>query len=149
MPLSINTNVASLTAQRAMMNSNAGLESAFERLSTGKRINSAADDAAGLAIGKDLESRVSGLNQAIRNANDAISMVQIAEGSLDEATTILQRMRDLSVQAANGSLSSAEQGYLDTEQEKLATALNDVLKQAKFDDITLIDNTATASDDKN
>ena len=149
MPLSINTNVASLTAQRAMMNSNAGLESAFERLSTGKRINSAADDAAGLAIGKDLESRVSGLNQAIRNANDAISMVQIAEGSLDEATTILQRMRDLSVQAANGSLSSAEQGYLDTEQEKLATTLNDVLKQAKFDDITLIDNTATASDDKN
>ena len=149
MPLSINTNVASLTAQRAMMNSNAGLESAFERLSTGKRINSAADDAAGLAIGKDLESRVSGLNQAIRNANDAISMVQIAEGSLDEATSILQRMRDLSVQAANGSLSSAEQGYLDTEQEKLATTLNDVLKQAKFDDITLIDNTATASDDKN
>jgi flagellin len=149
MPLSINTNVASLTAQRAMMNSNAGLESAFERLSTGKRINSASDDAAGLAIGKDLESRVSGLNQAIRNANDAISMVQIAEGSLDEATTILQRMRDLSVQAANGSLSSAEQGYLDTEQEKLATALNDVLKQAKFDDITLIDNTASASNDMN
>ena len=85
MPLSINTNIASLTAQRAMMNSNAGLERSFERLSTGQRINSASDDAAGLAIGKDLESRVSGLNQAIRNANDGISMVQIAEGALDEA----------------------------------------------------------------
>ena len=106
MPLSINTNIASLTAQRAMGNSNAGLERAFERLSTGQRVNSASDDAAGLAIGKDLESRVSGLNQSIRNANDAISMVQIAEGSLDEATSILQRMRDLAVQVANGSLSS-------------------------------------------
>jgi flagellin len=149
MPLSINTNVASLTAQRAMYNSNAGLETAYERLSTGKRVNSAVDDAAGLAIGKDLESRVSGLNQAIRNVNDGISMVQIAEGSLDEATSILQRMRDLAVQAANGSLSSTEQGYLDTEHEKLATALDDVLKQAKFDDMTLIDSTATDADDKN
>ena len=138
MPLSINTNVASLTAQRAMMNSNAGLESAFERLSTGKRINSAADDAAGLAIGKDLESRVSGLNQAIRNVNDGISMVQIAEGSLDEATTILQRMRDLAVQASNGSLSSTEQKYLDTEHEKLAETLDKVLAQSKFNGSALI-----------
>jgi flagellin len=149
MPLSINTNIASLTAQRAMLNSNSALETSYERLSTGQRINSASDDAAGLAIGKDLESRVSGLNQAIRNVNDGISMVQIAEGSLDEATSILQRMRDLAVQGSNGSLSSTEQGYLDTEQEKLATALDDVLKQAKFDDITLIDSTATDADDKN
>ena len=79
MPLSINTNIASMTAQRSFLNSNAALETSFERLSTGKRVNSAVDDAAGLAIGKDLESRVSGLNQAIRNANDGISMVQIAE----------------------------------------------------------------------
>ena len=149
MPLSINTNIASLTAQRAMLNSNSALETSYERLSTGQRINSASDDAAGLAIGKDLESRVSGLNQAIRNVNDGISMVQIAEGSLDEATSILQRMRDLAVQGSNGSLSSTEQGYLDTEQEKLATSLDDVLKQAKFDDMTLIDSTATDADDKN
>ena len=149
MPLSINTNIASLTAQRAMLNSNSALETSYERLSTGQRINSASDDAAGLAIGKDLESRVSGLNQAIRNVNDGISMVQIAEGSLDEATSILQRMRDLAVQGSNGSLSSTEQGYLDTEHEKLATALDDVLKQAKFDDMTLIDSTATDADDKN
>jgi flagellin len=148
MPLSINTNVASLTAQRAMYNSNAGLETAYERLSTGKRVNSAVDDAAGLAIGKDLESRVSGLNQAIRNVNDGISMVQIAEGALDEVTSILQRMRDLAVQAANGSLSSTEQGYLDTEQSKLADSLDAAVKQAVFNDTTLIDSTATASNDK-
>ena len=98
------------------MNSNSALESAFERLSTGKRINGAVDDAAGLAIAKDLESRVSGLNQAIRNVNDGISMVQITEGTLDEVTSILQRMRDLAVQASNASLSSTERGYLDTEQ---------------------------------
>ena len=145
MPLSINTNVASLTAQRAMINSNAGLESAFERLSTGKRINSAADDAAGLAIGKDLESRVSGLNQAIRNVNDGISMVQIAEGALDEVTTILQRMRDLSVQAANGSLSSVDQGYLDTEQSKLAESLGTALDQVKFNNTDLVSDTAATS----
>ena len=138
MPLSINTNIASLTAQRAMINSNAGLETAFERLSTGKRVNSASDDAAGLAIGKDLESRVRGLNQAVRNVNDGISMVQIAEGALDEVTTILQRMRDLAVQAANGSLGSSERGYLDTEHKKLAESLNSVVGQAKFGSTQLI-----------
>ena len=138
MPLSINTNIASLTAQRAMLNSNSALETSFERLSTGKRINSAADDAAGLAIAKDLESRVSGLNQAIRNVNDGISMVQIAEGALDEVTTILQRMRDLSVQASNGSLSATERGYLDTEHSKLATTLGQVIDQSQFNGTDLV-----------
>jgi len=127
-----------------MINSNSALETAYERLSTGKRVNSAADDAAGLAIGKDLESRVSGLNQAVRNVNDGISMVQIAEGALDEVTSILQRMRDLSVQAANGSLSSTERGYLDTEHSKLATTLNSVLDQAKFVSTDLIGSSATS-----
>ena len=143
MPLSINTNVASMTAQRSFLNSNSELETAFERLATGKRINSSVDDAAGLAIGTDLESRVSGLNQAIRNTNDGISMVQIAEGALDEATTILQRMRDLSVQAASGGLSATERGYLDTEQSKLASALDSALDQAKFNDTDLIATSAT------
>jgi flagellin len=144
MPLSINTNIASMTAQRSFINSNASLEQAFERLSTGKRVNSAVDDAAGLAIAKDLESRVSGLNQAIRNVNDGISMVQIAEGTLDEATTILQRMRDLAVQASNGSLSSTERGYLDAEHAKLAATLDSVLNQAKFDDVDLIGSSTTS-----
>ena len=142
MPLSINTNIASLTAQRAMLNSNSALETSFERLSTGKRINSASDDAAGLAIGKDLESRVSGLNQAIRNVNDGISMVQIAEGALDEVTSILQRMRDLSVQAANGSLSATEQGYLDVEHSKLATTLGSVIDQSQFNGTDLVSDSA-------
>ena len=120
MPLSINTNIASMTAQRSFLNSNSALETAFERLSTGKRINSASDDAAGLAIGTDLQSRVSGLNQAVRNVNDGISMIQITEGAYSEVTAILQRMRDLAVQGASGALSSTETSYLDTEQSKLA-----------------------------
>ena len=139
MPLSINTNIASMTAQRSFLNSNASLEQSFERLSTGKRVNSAVDDAAGLAIGKDLESRVSGLNQAIRNVNDGISMVQIAEGTLDEATSILQRMRDLAVQAANGSLSSTEQQYLDDEMDKLQSSIDDVINQSQFNGTDLVD----------
>jgi flagellin len=141
MPLSINTNLASMTAQRSFLNSNSALETAFERLSTGKRVNSAADDAAGLAIGKDLESRVNGLNQAIRNVNDGISMVQITEGTLDEVTTILQRMRDLAVQASNASLSSTERGYLDAEQAKLATTLGSVIDQSQFNGTDLVDDT--------
>jgi flagellin len=138
MPLSINTNIASMTAQRSFLNSNQALETSFERLSTGKRINSAVDDAAGLAIGKDLESRVNGLNQAVRNVNDGISMVQIAEGALDEVTTILQRMRDLAVQAASDSLTTTERGYLDAEHNKLAESMNSVLNQAKFANKDLI-----------
>ena len=145
MPLSINTNIASLTAQRAMLNSNSALETSFERLSTGKRINSAADDAAGLAIGKDLESRVSGLNQAVRNVNDGISMVQIAEGALDEVTSILQRMRDLAVQAENGSLSSTERGYLDAEHSKLATTLGTVIDQSQFNGTDLVNDSGAKS----
>ena len=145
MPLSINTNLASMTAQRAFLNTNIALDTAFERLSTGKRVNSSVDDAAGLAIGKDLESRVSGLNQAIRNTNDGISMVQIAEGAMDEVTTILQRMRDLAVQAANGSVSSTEQGYLDAEHSKLATTLGQVIDQAKFNGTDLVSDSATTS----
>ena len=141
MALSINTNLASMTAQRSFLNSNSALETAFERLSTGKRVNSAADDAAGLAIGKDLESRVNGLNQAIRNVNDGISMVQITEGTLDEVTTILQRMRDLAVQASNASLGSTERGYLDAEQAKLATTLGSVVDQSQFNGTDLVDDT--------
>ena len=145
MPLSINTNVASLNAQRAMFNSNLALETAYERLATGKRVNSSVDDAAGLAIGKDLESHVRGLNQAIRNVNDGISMVQITEGTLDEVTTILQRMRDLSVQAANGSLSSTERGYLDAEHAKLATTLGAVIDLAKFNEFDLVNDSGANS----
>ena len=142
MPLSINTNIASMTAQRAMMNSNSGLETAFERLSTGKRINSAVDDAAGLAIGKELEARVSGLNQAIRNTNDGISIIQIAEGALDEVSTILQRVRDIAVQAANDSLSTAERTYLKTEADALIDSFEDVTAAAKWNGSTVFSTSA-------
>ena len=141
MALSVNTNIASLSAQRALNSSQGTLETAFERLSTGKRINSAVDDAAGLAISTTLGSRVSGINQAIRNTNDGISVVQIAEGALDEVTNILQRMRDLAVQAANDSLGSSERTYLDTEQSNLASALDDVTGAAKFGSTALLDGT--------
>ena len=147
MPLSINTNIASLTAQRTMIDSNQKLETAFERLSTGKRINSAVDDAAGLAIGTSMQSQVNGMNQAIRNTNDGISMVQIAEGALDEVTTILQRMRDIAVQSANDSLGSTERGYLQTEHDKLANALDDVLGAAKFNGDALINTSGSSGTD--
>lgn len=144
MPLSVNTNIASLTAQRSLLNSQSTLETAFERLSTGKRINSAVDDAAGLAISQTLTSKVNGLNQAVRNTNDGISVVQIAEGALDEVTSILQRMRDLAVQAANDSLSTTERGYLQTEQGKLADALDDVAGAAKFGSTALLNGSFNA-----
>jgi flagellin len=144
MPLSLNTNLASLTAQRTMIESNQKLETAFERLSTGKRVNSAVDDAAGLAVGTAMQSQVNGMNQAIRNTNDGISMVQIAEGALDEVTTILQRMRDIAVQAANDSLGTTERGYLQTEHDKLANSLDDVLGAAKFNGNALIDTSGSS-----
>ena len=144
MPLSISTNIASLSAQRSFLTSNAALETSYERLASGKRINSSSDDAAGLAIAVDLSSRVSGTNQAIRNVNDGISMVQIMDGAFDEVTSILQRMRDMAVQAANGSLSTTEQGYIDTEQSKLVDALNASINQAKFSSKDLVTGSATA-----
>ena len=132
MPLSINTNIASLPSQRAMLTTNRDLETAFERLSTGKRVNTAVDDAAGLAIAERLTGRINGLNQAIRNANDGISVVQIAEGAQDEVTTIIQRLRDLAVQGANSSLSATERGFLETESDKLLESLSQAAGMAEF-----------------
>lgn len=145
MPLSISTNIASMTAQRAFLNSNSALETAYERLATGKRINSSSDDAAGLAVAVDLDSQARGLNQAVRNVNDGISMVQIVEGAYDEVTSILQRMRDLAVQAANGSLTSTEQGYLQSENDRLEAAINAALDKAKFSNKDLADDTTGTS----
>src|SRR6056300_67627 len=101
MALTVNTNVASLNGQRNLMGSTKGLETSMQRLASGLRINSARDDAAGLQISNRLTSQINGLNIAVRNANDGISMAQTAEGALQESTNILQRMRDLSIQSAN------------------------------------------------
>ena len=115
----INTNVTSLIAQQALTVNNRSLTKTMEQLSTGKRINSAADDAAGLAISDKMTAQIRGLNQAVRNANDAISMVQTAEGALNEVTNMLQRMRELAVQSVNGTNSSADRASLDAEYDQL------------------------------
>ena len=128
MALTVNTNVSALNAQRATLQSQGEMASAMERLATGKRINSAVDDAAGLAIAARMESQVSGLNQAVRNANDAISLVSTAEGALQETTAILQRIRELSIQSAGGAPSNADRVNLNKEviqlQEELARIAN-------------------------
>jgi flagellin len=119
----INTNVKSLIAQQALAVNNRGLSKAMEQLSTGRRINSAADDAAGLAISNKMTAQIRGLNQAVRNANDAISMAQTTEGALEEVSNMLQRLREVAVQAVNGTNSSADRISLDKEYDALFTEI--------------------------
>jgi flagellin len=131
-----------------MLNTGRELETAFERLSTGKRVNTAVDDAAGLAIAERLTGRINGLNQAIRNANDGVSVVQIAEGAQDEVTTIIQRLRDLAVQGANSSLSATERSFLETEADKLLQSMTQAAGMAEFSgNELLLGNTGTTDAD--
>ncbi len=139
MALVINTNVASLNAQRQLMNSGAALDRSTERLSSGQRINSAKDDAAGLAIANRMTSQVRGLDQAIRNANDGVSLIQTAEGALSESTNILQRMRELSVQSANGIYSPSDRKTLDAEVKQLVSELDRIAKTTSFNGQNLLD----------
>lgn len=139
MALVINTNVASLNAQRQLMNSGAALDRSTERLSSGQRINSAKDDAAGLAIANRMTSQVRGLDQAIRNANDGVSLIQTAEGALSESTNILQRMRELSVQSANGIYSASDRKTLDAEVKQLVSELDRIAKTTSFNGQNLLD----------
>ena len=141
MALYVNTNVSSLNAQRQLMGSGNSLDQAFERLSSGFRINSAADDAAGLQISNRLGSQINGLNQGNRNANDAISMAQTAEGALDESTNILQRMRTLSIQSANGSNSDEDRAALQKEVASLQTELTRIAETTTFGGKNLLDGT--------
>ena len=143
MGLGINTNLASLSAQRALSGSQMEASSAMERLSTGLRINSAADDAAGLAIASRFTSQINGMNQAIRNGNDGISLIQTAEGALTEATTILQRMRELAVQSANTTNSSSDRTALQAEVSALTTELNRISSTTEFNNVKLLDGTFT------
>jgi flagellin len=139
MALVINTNVASLNSQRQLMNSGSALDRATERLSSGSRINSAKDDAAGLAIANRMTSQVRGLDQAVRNANDGISLIQTAEGALSESTNILQRMRELSVQSANGIYSASDRKTLDAEVKQLVSELDRIAKTTSFNGQNLLD----------
>ncbi len=138
MALTVNTNIASLNTQRNLNNSSASLNTSLQRLSTGSRINSAKDDAAGLQIANRLTSQVNGLNVATKNANDGISLAQTAEGALQQSTNILQRMRDLSLQSANGSNSDSERTALNGEVKQLQKELDRISNTTTFGGRTAI-----------
>ncbi|RBO84881.1 flagellin [Marinomonas aquiplantarum] len=141
MALYVNTNTSSINAQRQLMSSSKSLDTSFQRLSSGLRINSAADDAAGLLVSNRLTSQVNGLNQSVRNANDGISLSQTAEGALDETTNMLQRMRTLSIQAANGSNSDKDRAALQQEVSQLSTEINRIASDTTFGGENLLDGT--------
>ncbi|WP_322802944.1 flagellin [Vibrio alfacsensis] len=132
MAITVNTNVSALVAQRNLSNATDMLNQSMERLSSGKRINSAKDDAAGLQISNRLQSQMRGLDVAVRNANDGISIMQTAEGAMDEVTNIMQRMRDLSLQSSNGSNSNAERLALQEEVSALNDELNRIAETTSF-----------------
>ena len=139
MPSIVNTNVMSLNAQRQLNKSQLAQNTAMERLSSGLRINSAKDDAAGLSISTGMSSQIRGLNQAVRNANDGVSMAQTAEGSMDEMTNILQRMRELSVQAANDTNSDSNRASIQIEVDQLYSELDRIAETTSFNGINLLD----------
>jgi flagellin len=136
--LTISTNTASISAQRHWHNSRADLNTAMERLSSVKRINSAGDDSAGLAIRDKMTSQIKGLNQAVRNANDAVSLLQAAEGGMEEVTTILQRMRTLAVQASNDTNTSSDRQNITDEIMDLSAEINRVSDTSTFNNQNLL-----------
>ena len=140
----INTNVSALYAQGALTVNNRNLGVAMQQLSTGSRVNSAKDDAAGLAIGQNMTSQIRGLDQAVRNANDGISMLQTADGALVETTNMLQRMRELAVQSASGTLSDTQRGYLSTEFTNLRDQIGKVASETMWNGKSILSASATA-----
>jgi flagellin len=138
MGLFVNTNVSSLNAQSKLFDSGQALSQSFERLSSGFRINSAADDSAGLQISDRMTTQIQGLNQAARNANDAISLVQTAEGALGEVTTSLQRIRTLAVQSQNGINSSADRNALQKEVTALKNEISRIAADTQFGDLNIL-----------
>ena len=135
----INSNIMSLNAQRSLGATNSNLSTALERLSTGLRINSAKDDAAGLAISERFTAQIRGLNQGVRNANDAVSLSQTAEGALTEVTNNLQRIRELAVQSANATNSASDRTALDAEAQQLLSEIDRISSQTTFNGINLLD----------
>ena len=143
MALTINTNVASLNAQRNLTTSSMDLATSLQRLSSGLRINSAKDDAAGLAISERMTTQVRGMNVAMRNANDGVSLAQTAEGSLDSVSNALQRIRELAVQSANATNSTSDRAALDAEAQQLKSEINRVATQTNFNGVKLLDGSFT------
>ena len=144
MALSVNSNIMSLNSQRQLSRSSEALSTSFQRLSSGLRVNSAADDAAGLQIGTRLNAQVQGLNQGARNANDGISLSQTAEGALEETSNMLQRMRVLAIQSANGSNTASDRGALQKEFSELSAEIDRVASDTSFGGVNILDGTFTA-----
>ncbi len=141
----INTNISAIRAANASNSAAKMLGTAMERLSTGKRLNSAKDDAAGLAIATSMTAQVKGMNQAIRNSNDGIALAQTAEGSLNEVTNMLQRVRELAVQSASGTYQdTTDRAYMQTEVDQLTGQIGQVITNSKFNGVALFDG-STAS----
>jgi len=143
MSLIINSNIASVTAQRHLNNSRAEMDQAMERLSSGKRINSAMDDAAGLTIAHSLDAKVASLNQAARNANDGVSLINLAEGALDQVSAMLTRMRELAVQAINGTYSQTDRSNMNSEFGALSDEITRISDNTKFNGTAVIGTAAT------
>ena len=146
MGLRINTNVASLNAQRNLGNTRINMNKALEKLSSGQRINRAGDDAAGLAISENLKAQIKGLGQAERNAEDGISLVQIAEGALGEVSNILIRLRELSVQAASDTIGGTERKFLNVEFEQLTSEVDRIANSTEFNRVPLLNGTGAVFD---
>ena len=142
MALTVNTNVASMNVQKNLTRASDALSTSMTRLSSGLKINSAKDDAAGLQIASRMTSQIRGQNMAIKNANDGISMAQTAEGALQESSNILQRMRELGVQSASGSNSAEDRGALDKEYQAMALELTRISESTNLNGINLLDATA-------
>ena len=138
----VNTNINASVAQSALARNQRALDTAMEQLSTGRKINSAADDASGLAVSTRMTSQIKGLNVAVKNANDAISMVNTGEGALIEITNMLQRMRELALQAANGTADSADRTYLNQEYQALAAEIDRIADTTEWNGRTILNNTA-------
>ncbi|MFN3450555.1 MAG: flagellin FliC, partial [Sphingorhabdus sp.] len=141
----INTNVSALRAQNASRMASNSLGTAMERLSSGKRINGAKDDAAGLAVATRMDAKVRGLNQAVRNANDGISLAQTAEGAMGEISNILVRMRELAVQSSNGTAVQSDRDAIKAESDALVAQIGDISGRTDFNGTTLIDAAKTVS----
>ena len=146
MGLRINTNVASLNAQRNLRGTRIGMQKSLEKLSSGQRINRAGDDAAGLAISENLKAQIRGLGQAERNAEDGISLVQIAEGALGEVSNILIRLRELSVQAASDTIGGTERKFLNVEFEQLTSEVDRIANSTEFNRVPLLNGTGAVFD---
>ena len=142
---SVNTNISATIAQNALTKNERSMNTAMERLATGKRINGAKDDAAGLAISSRMTSQIRGLEVGVRNAGDAISMISVADGAMVEVGNMLQRMRELALQASNGTTTSADRDYLNTEYQKLITEIERIADNTQWNGNAIM-NLASASD---